>query len=158
VTGSKRPRSHRDRPGNGNNTSTDGRQLRPVRSRLLPLLGSRCHASAGGAALPWSIAGDHARKQPLPPCTCLVAVAGCHRRQAQRGGHEPITSAMKRPCSGITPHTKWWNPAVRLRYCTSGTPFASSSRVKVASVSCVEIRVSSGWPPRPAPSLLHLAG
>jgi hypothetical protein len=88
-----------------------------------------------------------ARKQPLPPCACLVAVAGCYRRPAQRGGHEPITSAMKRPCSVITLTRSGGIPPSAMRSCTSGTPFASSSRVKVASINCVEIRAN---PPRGA--------
>lgn len=55
-------------------------------------------------------------------------IATCRWLSAQRGGHSPITSAVRHPRGGFAPCATRRLPAVSVRCCTSGKHLTSNSR------------------------------
>jgi hypothetical protein len=92
-----------------------------------------CHLRRACAC--WPVVGDLARKHDLSPFACLNAVAICCRTCAQRGGNDPITSAMKRLRSEIALRAGRDRLVVCVRSCTSGASHCPGSRVTVASTN-----------------------
>ena len=112
-----------------------------------------CHLRRACAC--WPVVGDLARKHDLSPFACLNAVAICCRTCAQRGGNDPITSAMKRLRSEIALRAGRDRLVVCARSCTSGASHCPRSRVTVASTSCTEIRAKWGSYRTPAGKVVY---